>query len=115
MKKYNVKSIMNRAWEIKKSGSDYIFSLCLKMAWEEAKTEKKEFNGLAILNTDSGTKRFKLWSKYGKRRIYITREDGKKTYGYIDLDHDNTLVCDSDVRWALVPATEKFFEIYKIV
>jgi hypothetical protein len=78
------------------------------------KTEKKEFSGLAIIDTDSGVKRFKAWSKYGKRRIYITREDGKKTYGYIDLDHDNTLVCDPDVRWALVPATEKFFETYKI-
>lgn len=114
MKKYNVKSIMNRAWEIKKSGEGYIFSLCLKMAWEEAKMVKKEFKGIAVLDTDSGMKMFKLWSNYGKHRIYINREDGKKSYGYIDLDHDNTVVCDADTRWALVPAAKQFFATYKI-
>lgn len=36
--KYNLKVIMKRAWEIKKEDSRNIFSLCLKMAWEEAKT-----------------------------------------------------------------------------
>jgi hypothetical protein len=113
MKKYNVKVIMNRAWEIKRLGDGYIFSLCLKMAWEEAKVEKKEFNGIAILDTDSGIKMFQFWSNYGKHRIYIKRDDGKKTYGYIDLDHDNMVVCDSDVKWALVPAAKKFFETYK--
>lgn len=37
--KYNLKRIMSRAWEIKKENSRNIFSLCLKMAWEEAKKE----------------------------------------------------------------------------
>ena len=39
--KYDLKKIMKRAWEIKKENSRNIFSLCLKMAWEEAKEEIK--------------------------------------------------------------------------
>lgn len=37
--KYDLKKIMKRAWEIKKENSRNIFSLCLKIAWEEAKEE----------------------------------------------------------------------------
>ncbi len=42
MKKYNVKSIMSRAWAIyhetdKGDGLRPVFSLCLAMAWEDAK------------------------------------------------------------------------------
>ena len=37
MKKYNLSAIMKRAWEIKKENERNIFSLCLKMAWEEEK------------------------------------------------------------------------------
>ena len=42
MKKYNLSAIMKRAWEIKKENERNIFSLCLKMAWEEAKEVKNE-------------------------------------------------------------------------
>lgn len=37
--KYDLRKIMRRAWEIKKENSRNIFSLCLKIAWEEAKEE----------------------------------------------------------------------------
>ena len=42
MKKYNVKSIMSRAWAIyhetdKGDGLRPVFALCLAMAWEDAK------------------------------------------------------------------------------
>lgn len=40
--KYNRKEIMKRAWEIKKEDNRNLFSICLKMAWEEAKGMKKE-------------------------------------------------------------------------
>ncbi len=40
--KYNLKKIMRRAWEIKREDSKNIFSLCLKMAWEEAKEEEND-------------------------------------------------------------------------
>lgn len=39
--KYDLRKIMKRAWEIKKENSRNIFSLCLKMAWEEVKEEIK--------------------------------------------------------------------------
>lgn len=39
MKKYNLSAIMKRAWELKKEDERNIFSLCLKMAWEESKME----------------------------------------------------------------------------
>lgn len=35
--KYNMKEIMTRAWEIKRENTENMFSLCLKMAWAEAK------------------------------------------------------------------------------
>ena len=41
MKKFSLKNIMKRAWEIKKENKNNIFGLCLKMAWGEAKTPKK--------------------------------------------------------------------------
>ena len=42
MKKYNLRKIMKRAWSIKKQDEKNIFSLCLKMAWEEAKEVENE-------------------------------------------------------------------------
>ena len=37
MKKYNLSEIMKKAWEIKKQNLKNIFSICLRMAWKEAK------------------------------------------------------------------------------
>ena len=34
--------VMKRAWEIKKEDSRYIFGLCLKMAWKEAREMSEE-------------------------------------------------------------------------
>jgi hypothetical protein len=39
-KKYNLSKIMKRAWELKRSYVDAIFSECLKEAWLEAKEGK---------------------------------------------------------------------------
>lgn len=39
---YNLKSIMRKAWEIKKEDSQNLFSLCLKMAWAEEKNGKED-------------------------------------------------------------------------
>lgn len=41
MKKYNLHRIMRRAWQIKKENERNIFSICLKMAWAEAKEEQE--------------------------------------------------------------------------
>jgi len=115
--KYNVKAIMARAWEIKKQDMNNYFGLCLRMAWEEAKSEKKEYKGYAVIGGESlmdSAKAFKAWAKNGLRRIYINREDGKKTYGYIDLNRDNALVCDSDIKATLTNYVERFFAAYRV-
>lgn len=41
MKKYDLHRIMRRAWQIKKENERNIFSLCLKIAWAEAKEEQE--------------------------------------------------------------------------
>lgn len=67
MKKYNLSSIMKRAWEIKRENTKNIFSLCLKMAWAEAKEEK-------IVNIEEylvEKKGLKVWEKGDKKRVYI--------------------------------------------
>lgn len=89
-----MKDIMTRAWNIAKEGaakfggkaSEY-FAEALKMAWAEVKKVVKEAFGEArVIETTWGDKLFKVWRKYGKNRLYVNREDGKKTYGYINLD-----------------------------
>jgi len=45
MKKYNLSRIMKRAWEIKKQDTRNIFSICLKISWEE---EKERKNGMDV-------------------------------------------------------------------
>ena len=44
--KYDLSSIMNRAWSIKRADRRNDFGLCLRMAWEEAK-EGKTMNGVS--------------------------------------------------------------------
>ena len=69
--KYNMSKIMRRAWEIKRLDSEYIFGLCLRMAWAEAKEAAK----VEMLEA-----RFSRWTKTGydgKKydRIYFNAED----------------------------------------
>ena len=73
--------IMKRAWEIKKEDNSYIFGLCLKMAWAEAKEmkeemtqrEKDEQEALHQATQFSGYARLVAngWVKYGKNRTYV--------------------------------------------
>lgn len=58
--KYNLKNIMKRAWEIKRTDDENIFSLCLKMAWAEVKA-------IDTLLT-AGANR---WQKGGHDRLYL--------------------------------------------
>lgn len=77
--------------------------------------EKKLFTGSAVVGEGYGAKMMQYWSNYGKHRVYIKRDDGKKTYGYIDLDQDNVLHCDADLKYTLQPIVNEFFEKYKVV
>ena len=57
MKKYNLTTIMSRAWAIRKSAaaeigcavSEVVFSLCLKQAWAEAEGVNAEANAIEIV------------------------------------------------------------------
>ena len=78
----NRAEIMKRAWQIKKEDSRYIFGLCLKMAWAEAKEGKKEImtqrekdEKEAINQASAYCGHVKLhenrWQQYGKDRTYV--------------------------------------------
>lgn len=92
--KYNLSSIMKRAWEmVKKVGMT--ISEGLKTAWKEAKAmaEKKEFNGFAKVvisgrenySDDDSSKflTFKKWEKNGVSRIYVN-DYCRRTIGCIE-------------------------------
>lgn len=69
MKKYDLHRIMRRAWQIKKENERNIFSLCLKMAWAEAK-EEQELPKLV------GTPKQVAWAeKLRKRHLEILRNE----------------------------------------
>lgn len=74
--KYDLRKIMKRAWEIKKENSKNIFSLCLKMAWEEAKKPshplKRELIYSAEIQLDKLNKRRakKGWNKMTMEQVY---------------------------------------------
>lgn len=84
MKKYNLSSIMKRAWELVKKAAMTI-SEGLKKAWAEAKEVKKEFEGYATLQIKDAEYSFNLWENYGKRRIYMGYK-GNRAFGYYDLE-----------------------------
>lgn len=73
MKKVNLSKVMKRAHEIKKSIKNAIWSLCLKMAWDESKKENEEIS----LKDKLINMGFKLWKKAGLQRIYIDAQHGK--------------------------------------
>lgn len=81
---------------------------------------KQQFNNYALLGggiENLEEKQFKLWEKYGKRRIYITREDGKVTYAFIDLDCNNKVVPVGkydDMQTYFESYRDLFFSIYTI-
>ena len=76
---------------------------------------KKIFDGCALVECDRfyDAIQFKLWENYGKKRIYINRDDGKKSYGYIDCNNGYELVVrDREDDYKVLVA--KFFEEYEI-
>lgn len=107
MKKYNLSSIMKRAWElVKKSGMT--ISSGLRKAWEEAKHTMIKFERYAkvaivdtngVCNPNCGGENddesnyliFKLWEKNGCKRVYAN-DYKKRTVGYIDCNSNNSVV-----------------------
>ena len=113
--------IMKRAWEIKKEDSRYIFGLCLKMAWAEAKEmeEKKEFTGFAKVervdsmsgNDDASFYTFKAWEgRNGQKRIYVN-DYKKRTVGFVNLA-DMAIVTEYSQRSGQYQTIQKFMSEY---
>lgn len=98
MKKYNLSTIMKRAWELVKK-DEMTISEGLKKAWEEAKDMKKQLiakmNKIAEIAKCDGWHYdviIKDWANYGKSRSYFsiieTRDHSKHyvkyDFGYYD-------------------------------
>jgi hypothetical protein len=91
----NRKAIFKRAWEIKRENAANIFSLCLKMAWAEAKSMKVESREEKI---ERLSKKYSRWTKAGYDRIYFnprqlglvvkTNRYGNASEGIIPSDND---------------------------
>lgn len=85
MKKYNLHRIMRRAWQIKKENERNIFSLCLKMAWAEAK-EEQELPKLV------GTPKQVAWAeKLRERHLEILRRELDKANAILVARGDKPL------------------------
>lgn len=105
MKKYNLSSIMKRAWELVKKAAMTI-STALKQAWAEAKEEtvnlldtlKANLEAMAYgdYHINAGTDRqvsVKTWEKGEAKRAYLSincytwngRSKGSYKCGYVDL------------------------------
>lgn len=92
MKKYNLRKIMKRAWEIRKSWHSRALSFgeCLKRAWEEARNEYKNslvpdkfVDGMEI-TVDGITRTLKRWTKGNYDRVYING-GCRKGDGFVDI------------------------------
>lgn len=76
MKKYNLSSIMKRAWELVKKAA-ITMSEALRQSWKEAKTAMKELKG---------TPNQIAWAEDIRSRAAEYVRDGKETWGkYPDL------------------------------
>lgn len=85
MKKYDLHRIMRRAWQIKKENERNIFSLCLKMAWAEAK-EEQELPKLV------GTPKQVAWAeKLRERHLEILRNELDKANAILVARGDKPL------------------------
>lgn len=90
-KVYDLKSIMSRAWAIRKAAavkigckvSEVVFSLCLKQAWAEAEGVNAEANANKVINE---------WAELGesgqsKMMSACIRKAAKNEIGYSTEDH----------------------------
>lgn len=64
--RYNLSAIMKRAWEIKREDSSYVFAICLKLAWAEAKVSERI--------EELQEKGFSRWTKGNFDRLYINAD-----------------------------------------
>jgi hypothetical protein len=92
------KAIFKRAWEIKRQNNANIFSLCLKMAWAEAKQMKVVKAESREEKIERLSQKYNRWTKGGYDRIYFnakklglvvkTNRYGNVSEGIIPADND---------------------------
>lgn len=92
---YNVKSIMSRAWDIRKNAaaeigckvSEVVFSLCLKMAWAEANSQINMDN--AAINAASVISEWAALGEAGQVKMMTAcvRKAAKNEIAYSTEDH----------------------------
>ena len=99
--KYNLKKIMKRAWEIKRENSKNIFSLCLKMAWEEAKKPSHPLKKQLIFSAEEQLQ------KINRRRAKKNLEE--KTMGQVFPWFDFVVKCEDEKFFKRI---EKRFKDY---
>ncbi|MDD3225814.1 MAG: hypothetical protein PHX70_14140 [Clostridium sp.] len=79
--KYNLSTIMKRAWEIKKENKKNIFGICLQIAWEEVK--KAATKRIEVIKDWFMNKKFgKEVSNFGDK-LEVIRETEKAVLGNI--------------------------------
>lgn len=88
MKKYNLHTIMTRAWEIvRKAGAT--ISQALKFSWKIAKKEvelREEYDAF----DDDDIVKFNIWARYGYIRAYYTRSwvsnyENRKKVNFVEM------------------------------
>ena len=108
--KYDLRSIMKAAWEMKRSYSARALSFgdCLRRAWANAKAEMADaaeyarlagqeiVNGMEI-TFEGMTCTLNRWTKGNQDRVYING-DCRKSYGYVDLKAKAD--CTINVCWS---------------
>ena len=107
MKKYNLKNIMKRAWEIYRTNSDTnmkaVFAICLQIAWAEAKAStqkdwRKERNAKLVRISGKAV-------QYKKVNIVITDDDETRNRVAFELARRSVMT----VKEALALAKELGF------
>lgn len=86
MKKYNLSTIMKRAWEIKRK-LENTFEQALHMSWQIAKAEIKLKEDDHVTE---GTVIWNIWKGYGHTRAYykrswVSKHQNDKKNNYISL------------------------------
>lgn len=77
--KYNRAEIMKRAWEIKKEDPRNIWSLCLQMAWAEAKLQSQFETLKAQFANGIRERKFRKCSQYLTRYgKFLTRQQERE-------------------------------------
>jgi hypothetical protein len=102
------KAIFKRAWEIKRENAANIFSLCLKMAWAEAKAMKTESREQKI---ERLSQKYSRWTKAGYDRIYFNAKQLGlviKTNRYGNVSEG--LIPSDDDRWVSAGAVKAMLD-----